>query len=237
MNLTPSKKKRKKIKKITSVLSVYEKRQWKRILDSENRNVRILEVGCGRCSKTVLLKKFGFHNILGVEKNLNLVNMAVSEGFNVVDVDSFEREFKDEQFDLLILSHIIEHFDFKDLIEFMSGYLKHLKPGGRLLIATPVLHEHFWLDLDHVKPYYPHGIKNFFGSDDEQVQLRLPYKLKLIDIRFRRGPYKVKLSRALLLKKNDLPMLLINLMSAFFFKISCGLLGHKTGWIGLYKVY
>lgn len=220
----------------TRRLSIHESLQWKKVLAGVDRNVRVLEVGCGRCAKTRLLQRMGFTSILGVEKSARQVHRAVEEGFNVVTDEKFDDAYSSPQFDLLVLSHIIEHFTFYDLVAFMNRYLKHLKPGGMLLIATPVLHDHFWLDLDHVKPYYPHGIKNFFGSDDEQVQFSGGYTLKLKDMRFRKAPYKAKLSRSLLLKKNDLPMLLFNLSCALMFKLSCGLLGKKTGWVGLYKV-
>lgn len=234
--LTAGKELRTKLINLTRRFSIHEKVQWEKVLGDLDKDLRILEVGCGKCSKTKLLQNLGFNTILGVEKNQQLVESAINEGFNVVGVDEFEREYMNEKFDLLILSHIIEHFDFLDLISLMKGYLKHLKPGGMLFIATPVLHDHFWLDLDHVKPYYPHGIKNFFGSSDEQVQCSTGYELKLKDVRFRKSPYKIKLMRSLLLKKNDLPALLVNLLCAFCFKLTCGLLGHKTGWVGLYKV-
>lgn len=233
--LTASKDFRKRIINLTRSFSVFEQKIWLEILKPVSRESKVLEVGCGKCSKTRLLKKIGFKSILGVEKNSELVLSAVENGFHVVDVNTFEKDYCHEEYDLLILSHIIEHFSFENMISFVNGYLKCIKPGGIILIATPVLHNHFWLDLDHIKPYYPHGIKNFFGSSDEQVQFLSPYKLKLKDIRFRRGPFKIKLSRSLLLKKNDIPPLFFNFMSAILFKFSKGIIGHTTGWVGLYK--
>ncbi len=227
---------RKKILGITKTVCRHEMSQWAAVLSGLDRNMAILEIGCGRGGKTDFLRSQGFTNILGVEKNSHQVASCNERGLNVVSLDDFENKQSEPQFDFLILSHIMEHFQFEALVGFIDGYLKHLKPGGLLLIATPILHPHFWLDLDHQKPYYPQGIKNFYGGNSEQVGFSSEYKLKLRDIRFRKSPFKVKNDRNLLLKKNDLPMLVFNLISAVVFKLSFFTLGYKTGWVGLYQL-
>ncbi|SDL16658.1 Methyltransferase domain-containing protein [Maridesulfovibrio ferrireducens] len=234
--LTASPEMRKSIRKTAKDLSRHEMTQWKSILCDLDREMSILEVGCGRGGKTDFLKSQGFKNILGVEKNIYQVEECNKRGLNVVSLEDFDAEYSETKFDFLVLSHIIEHFKFEDLISFVDGYLKYLKPGGLILIATPMLHPHFWLDLDHEKPYYPQGIKNFYSGSSEQVGFSSEYELKLKDIRFRKSPFKVKNDRNLLLKKNDLPMLLVNLFCAALFKFSFYVLGYKTGWVGLFRL-
>ncbi|TIH19928.1 class I SAM-dependent methyltransferase [Marinifilum sp. JC120] len=234
--LTASPELRKKLRGLTKEFSRHEMMQWEKILAPLDRKMSILEVGCGRGGKTDFLRAQGFSNILGVEKNEFQVRECCKRGLNVVTLDEFSENHSADKFDFIILSHIIEHFDFAGLVEFIDGYLAHLKPGGLLLIATPMLHPHFWLDLDHQKPYYPQGIKNFYSGADEQVGFTSKYRLKLKDIRFRKSPFRVKNDRNLLLKKNDLPMLVFNMISAALFKISFSILGYKSGWIGLYKI-
>lgn len=234
--LTASPELRKKLRSVTKDLSRHEMVQWEKVLKPLDRNLRILEVGCGRGGKTDFLHAQGFTDILGVEKNEFQVQACRSRGLNVATLKEFEQNNADDKFDFLILSHIVEHFDFEDLVEFVDGYLKYLKPGGLLLIATPMLHPHFWLDLDHKKPYYPQGIKNFYSGVDEQVGFTSKYILKLKDIRFRKSPVRIKNDRSLLLKKNDLPMLIFNMMCSALFKVSFSFMGYKSGWIGLYKL-
>ncbi|WP_415718068.1 class I SAM-dependent methyltransferase [Maridesulfovibrio sp.] len=234
--LTASPELRKKIRLLIRKFSRHEMKQWEKILAPLDRNMRILEVGCGRGGKTDFLHAQGFRNILGVEKNEFQVRECLRRGLDVVTLDEFSTRHSDEKFDFIVLSHIIEHFDFSSLVEFIDGYLAYLKPGGMLLIATPMLHPHFWLDLDHQKPYYPQGIKNFYSGADEQVGFTSKYRLKLKDIRFRRSPFRVKNDRSLLLKKNDLPILLLNVLSSVLFKFSFSVFGYKSGWIGLYKM-
>lgn len=234
--LTATPEVRRRLRLLTKKMSRNEMKQWERILSPVDRNVSVLEVGCGRGVKTDFLRSQGFNNIIGVEKNEFQVTECRKRGLNVLTLDEFSEKHSEDKFDLLILSHIIEHFDFNGVVEFIDGYLKHLRPGGMLLIATPMLHPHFWLDLDHYKPYYPQGIKNFYSGEDEQVGFTSKYRLKLRDIRFRRSPFKVKNDRSLLLKKNDLPMLMFNLFCAAAFRISFSAVGYKSGWIGLYKL-
>lgn len=234
--LTASTELRNSIRKITKRFSRHEMAQWELLLSGLDRNMSILEVGCGRGGKTDFLKSQGFVNILGVEKNIYQVEECNNRGLNVVSTDKFDAEYTGAKFDFLVLSHIIEHFKFDDLIRFIDGYLSYLKPGGLVLIATPMIHPHFWLDLDHEKPYYPQGIKNFYSGNSEQVSFSSDYKLKLQDIRFRKNPFKVKNDRNLLLKHNDIPKLLFNLFCACLFKFSFNVLGYKTGWVGLFKL-
>ncbi|WP_432736053.1 class I SAM-dependent methyltransferase [Maridesulfovibrio sp. FT414] len=234
--LTATPEMRSRLRSMTKSLSRHEMDQWVNILAPLDRGLAVLEVGCGRGGKTDFLLKQGFRNILGVEKNEFQVRECCSRGLRVVTLDEFERDHSEARFDLLILSHIIEHFDSEGVVGFIDGYLKYLRPGGLLLIATPMLHPHFWHDLDHCKPYYPQGIRNFYSGESEQVGFTSKFRLKLRDVRFRRSPFRVKNDRSLLLKKNDLPMLMLNLFWAVLFKATFHLVGYKSGWIGLYKL-
>ncbi len=227
---------RSRLRSITKYLSRHELGQWEKILSPLSRDLSILEVGCGRGTKTDFLRSIGFTDILGVEKNEHQVRECRDRGLNVVSLSDFDSNHGDERFDLLILSHIVEHFDSGSVVDFIDGYLKFLRPGGLLLVATPILHPHFWHDLDHCKPYYPQGIRNFYSGAGQQVGYFSQYCLKLKDIRYRRSPFRIKNSRSLLLKKNDLPVLLFNAASAALARLSFHLIGYKSGWVGLYKL-
>ncbi len=138
-------------------------------------------------------------------------------------------------YDVLLMSHIIEHFNPEDLLKFMDNYLERLKKGGYLIIATPLFTHYFYIDFDHVKPYYPTGINMVFGNNDDQVQYYSNNKLELVDIWFRRGPFRLFFYRGIYLKSyNQLPVILEMLLTLLF-RMSFGLIGRTTGWMGLYK--
>lgn len=219
----------------TKALARDESAQIARVLAPLPRDLRVLDVGSGFGRKMRLLQRLGFSQVEGVEMNPAQVERARRDGLPVHQAEEFLRAGAPGSHDLLVMAHVIEHFSFDSLLEFMDAYLDRLRPGGWLLVVSPLLHKDFFLDLDHVKPYYPHGFKDFFGMGDEQVRTYSRHRLKLVDIRFRRSPWRMRMNRALLLKRDDLAPRLWNFLLALAFRCSGKLLGHKTGWIGLYR--
>jgi 2-polyprenyl-3-methyl-5-hydroxy-6-metoxy-1,4-benzoquinol methylase len=134
---------------------------------------KLLDVGCGYGFKLKLLQKFNFKTI-GVEVNAEIVKVNRASGLSCVSVEEFAAQ--KEQYDVMLMSHIIEHFNPKDLLKFVNFYLDRLKPGGYLIIITPLFTERFYNDFDHIKPYYPTGLRMVFGQEGEQVQYYSPKK-------------------------------------------------------------
>jgi len=87
------------------------------------KDARILDVGCGYGSKLKQLTELGYTNVKGVEINHAIVDAVKREGFAVVSADEFVLDEQKEAYDLLLMSHIIEHFQYKDLIKFIENYL------------------------------------------------------------------------------------------------------------------
>ena len=140
----------------------------------------ILEVGSGYCQKTRFLKSIGYNNILSVEINEQLVENAKNKGFNAVTIKEFEQKYKDVKFDVLFLSHILEHFQYHDLKHFLEHYFVFLKDYGHIIIATPIYQNAFYDDFDHVKPYSHLGLLSVFGNDVFQVQYYSKFKLEIL---------------------------------------------------------
>ncbi len=223
------------LERATKSLARDESARIAKILQPLPRDLAVLDVGCGFGRKMRLLQKLGFSRLEGVEKNPAQVESARRNGLPVYEAGEFEQGAGQKTYDLLVMAHVIEHFPFDQLLKFMDAYLDRLRPGGWLLVVSPLMHKDFFLDFDHVKPYYPQGIKDFFGKDDEQVQSYSMHSLQLVDIQFRRSPWRLRLNRSLLLKRGDLVPRVWNLLLALTFRCSGKLLGHKTGWIGLYR--
>ena len=162
--------------------------------------------------------------------------MACDKGLNVVAVDSFDMEQNKERYDVLVMSHIIEHFQYQDLIQFMESYLGCLKHGGLLLIATPLMNPSFYDDFDHVKPYTHTGILSIFGGKATQVQYHSQHTLKLIDLYYLRLAYQLKFYRTL-----EMHTLLyrvprtINRLFHLIYRLSFRLIGQPKAWIGLFR--
>jgi hypothetical protein len=136
------------------------------------------------------------------------------------------------------MSHIIEHFDYRSLFAMMNRYLAVLKPGGLLLIATPLLGDRFYDNFDHVKPYTPIAIEEVFGRRGLQVQFQATSELELVDLWIRRRPYCLRLFRSLLRRKTSpakLALYSVNVALALAHRLSFRMIGVADGWVGLYR--
>jgi len=214
----------------------YENSEIEKLLSRLDRNIEILEVGSGFGLKTQFLKSLGFTNVLGVEKNVELVKKARQGGDNVLTLDEFENSIGDKKFDVLFLSHIVEHFQYENLKEFLEYYFGFVKDSGYVLIATPVFNNCFYDDFDHVKPYSHVGILSVFGSGDSQVQFYSDYQLELIDIRFIKLAYQIRFYRTLVMRGQfyRIPRI-INQLLHLVYRVSFRLIGRPVSWVGLFE--
>lgn len=191
----------------------------------------ILDVGCGYGRNIKLLNSLG-HDVLGVEANHTIVDLNNDSGLVCMTVEDFKKT--DRMFDVVLMSHVIEHFRPDDLLPFMDHYLDRIKPEGFLIIMTPLGSPYFYDDFDHVKPYSPIGISMVFGGKQQQVQYFAKNKIELLDIWFRRAPFRIVHFRGRFFKGNYL-IQLYNLLSAVLFRITFHRFGRCDGWMGLYK--
>lgn len=210
-----------------------EFRKTKSILSNIDRDFKVLDVGCGYGKKIKLLNSLGFKYVLGVDINKEVVLKNRENGLNVISIESFNDN--NEIFDLIVMSHIIEHFQYEELKLFMEYYLTRLKQGGYLLILTPMLDSTFYTNFDHVKPYLPDGISAVFEDDKAQVQFYSPERLKLVDIYFRRAPFSIKFFRSYYIGKQNIFLKLSNILLLLLFNLSGRIFGRTNGWLGLYQ--
>jgi 2-polyprenyl-3-methyl-5-hydroxy-6-metoxy-1,4-benzoquinol methylase len=198
-------------------------------------NQCILDVGCGYGRNMILVKENMPHlQIEGVDINPHIIETNRQNGLQCYTVEEFQQSKK--QYDCIVFSHVVEHFMPEDLKGFLEGYLAHLKAGGHIIIATPVLWKGFYWDFDHIKMYHPIGINMVFGNESAQVQYYGKAHLILGDIWFRKTPYMVHYKRGLYVTDVWSKIwLIVNLLYKIVFKFSFSILGKTTGWMGLYK--
>jgi SAM-dependent methyltransferase len=102
---------------------------------SEGHRQTFLDVGCGMGRYLIAAQRLGFET-LGFEPSANHARVA-REHFDLPVVsDYFDQDRLDGKvFDLIMLSHVIEHI--YDPKSFVMGLVQVLKPGGALIIITP----------------------------------------------------------------------------------------------------
>lgn len=194
---------------------------------------RLLDVGCGFGRYLRPLGASGYQ-VVGVDANRQAVSANTAAGLHCLHPDDLPVD--EPAFDVILLSHIIEHFTPEHLLRFLDGYLERLSPGGHVIIATPLLSPYFHDDFDHVKPYHPIGLLMVFGGDGAQVQYYARNRLALRDLWFRRSPWRGSHLRCRYLPGPATRLLQVaEFLAAVAFRLSGGLLGRTDGWVGVFE--
>jgi 2-polyprenyl-3-methyl-5-hydroxy-6-metoxy-1,4-benzoquinol methylase len=111
---------------------------WKRYLEFLRSYIgskgRVLDVGCNDGSLLSLFRDHGWSGI-GIEMNTKLANFATSQGLKVINKPFNQATFADDSFDLIVMSHILEHMP--QLGETLKCVQRFLKAGGYLFIIVP----------------------------------------------------------------------------------------------------
>lgn len=217
-------------------MSRYESKVIKKVMSKYiEKDSSILDVACGLGDKMLLLKDSGYHDVLGVEINEDSVRECTNKGLNVVSFDAFKKEEKNE-YDVILLSHIIEHFEYRELIEFMETYLQYLKKGGYLIIVTPVFNSCFYDAFDHVKPYSHIGVLNIFGDELSTEPCKSKFRLAMLDLYYIRVAFQLKHYRSLALRTAlyRLPRT-INRLFHLVYRLSLRTIGSPSAWIGVFQ--
>ena len=205
-----------------------------RVLSKCSRNARVLDLGCGAGRNLELLREMGFKNIVGADINPDMISLATSKGFECDHAASLS--FEGGQWDIIIMSHLIEHFQYEPLQKFIESHANTLLVGGRLIISTPLLTQAFYNDFDHIKPYNPIGLKMMFGSQVEQIQVQSNLHLELKDLYFYKLPCRLQWFSTFYLPGQQRWPHWINSIGRIMYCLSRGIVGVKSGWIGSFEL-
>src|SRR6186713_1245908 len=125
----------------------------------------ILDIGSGEGDFFQYLKERGINtenthlldgNNATVEKNKELTDKSVF----YLAPDAFP--FEDSSVDFIHMSHLIDNLWIQDFYKFLLELNRVLKPGGILVVSTPLLWPNFYDDLSHTKPYNPYVFYKYF---------------------------------------------------------------------------
>ncbi len=141
-----------------------------------DKNFNVLEVGCGTCILRDSLEKETCWIIDAADMNIKALSRAQpSRGktlfYNIFD----ENENYVSFYDVVLLIDVLEHIEEPNL--FLKSLLKHIKPGGYLIINVPALnslYSKYDKKVGHFRRYNKSSLLKEFNISD----------VKILDLRY-----------------------------------------------------
>lgn len=219
-----------------------ESKRLKWIFDKNYKNSDVLDVGCGQ-GKYLKILNNSCKKIIGVDSNKEQVNDLRNQGFNAFTPEELPTG---QEYDVILMSHLIEHLEPLELSSQLDYYLSMLKIDGVLIVITPLPGIRFWYDFTHIRPYTPQSLGMMFGIIDGPSAFKSKIKMELTDtwffkdcfrIRNQRHYYPQKIKTESSVKKylNIKLISISNIIFAVLFLISNGVIGIKSSWLGIYQ--
>lgn len=204
------------------------------------RGKSLLDVGCGQGRYLHLLKGY-CTRIKGIDANPDQVENLRNEGFDV----SLPGELLQQKYDILLMSHIVEHLSAQELVTFIDKYLPLLEDDGYLIILTPLPGIRFWHDYTHIRPYTPQSFGMLFGIIGAPAAFRSRKKMNLEEIHFFRDSWRIRNnkhyfpfqtgSESISTKIFRNLVFAINVVFAQIYVSSHGRAGTLASWMGIYR--
>ena len=101
-----------------------------------DKQARILDLGCGSGFLVRFLLDKGYKNVLGVDTSIEQVEHAQANNLPVLRANALEFLKKDDKFDLIITTDVIEHLKKDEIMDFLHGIKEGLVAGGSIIIRT-----------------------------------------------------------------------------------------------------
>jgi len=123
-----------------------------KLINNYHRDTEILEVGCSGGALIRFLKERGFRRLRGIDIDERAIEICRQKGITDTCVGDAERTaLKDQQFDMIIASDILEHI--KDEDKALREWHRILKKDGELLVFVPAF-KFLWSRHDEINHHY-----------------------------------------------------------------------------------
>lgn len=113
-------------------------KKFKNILPRD-KNLPILDIGCGMGFFLWFLQNNGFINTTGIDLSPEQVRVAESFGVKGVHLCHWKEYLAEHpsKYSFIMLDNVIEHLTKDEIVELLQAIFSSLKPGGQLYISTP----------------------------------------------------------------------------------------------------
>jgi len=150
----------------------------------QDRNAKILEIGCGYGAFQAMARRLGYRNVHGIDIDEEQVKVAIELGVDTVavaDASEFLSANRGE-FDCIVAIDLIEHLAKQDAVEVLRLAHDALRERGRVLLQTlngqsPFVGRLLYGDITHVFALTNVSACQLFrraGFDDIEVHAMRP---------------------------------------------------------------
>jgi SAM-dependent methyltransferase len=122
------------------------------LLNKEPRRARIIDLGCSGGTLIKKLEENGFTNVEGIDISKVAIQACVRKNISQAKLmDANKLSFKDNTFDIIIASDILEHL--QNDSEALRSWYRKLKPKGKLILFVPAF-DWMWSSQDDVNNHF-----------------------------------------------------------------------------------
>jgi len=139
----------------------------------------VLEIGCSSGGILKVFQDKG-HKVTGVDQDEKYADYGRSLGVEILNGDITKIE-ENRKFDLIILSHVLEHFT--DIEKDLKSILSLLKNNGLLFIAVPGLkNKTYYVGNRANFHYWSQGVHIWWFSKDTLINLLVKFQINIISV-------------------------------------------------------
>ncbi len=105
-----------------------------------DKDISICDLGCGYGRLMTGLKNIGYNNVYGIDQEAEAIDWCKKKELSVdcITIKDFVLKEVTSRFDLVIMSHVLEHLPKDSIISTLRDIKKNLlKPGGSIYIIVP----------------------------------------------------------------------------------------------------
>lgn len=122
----------------------------------ENKDIRILDCGCGSGGLLQTFLRAGYHNLTGIDRSKVAIALARERCKQAKTAMFFVGDFHylqelERLFDIIAFTEVLEHLE--DDIEVLKLAQQKLAPGGYFICSVPFEQHKIGIDDDHVRSY------------------------------------------------------------------------------------
>lgn len=157
--------------------SAFNKSDYERLLRTAlfieshiGKEKEILDLGCANGGLLNILRDRGFLNLTGIDPSKKCVNNVLKNEIKAIQTNLFSQQFVslDQQFDVIILSHVFEHI--RDLVKAVSIIRSKLAKNGLIYVEVPdasrykdyFIVPYYYVDCEHINHFSPVSLNNLF---------------------------------------------------------------------------